>query len=405
MELIKKIGFRLIFVYFITYVLLFITSPWLESILNGFSLHVLDWGNDIEFKSTGSGDRKFDFVRLWFNVLLTLIITSIWSLLDQKRETYDKLHYGFLVFIRFMLFVIMQLYGMAKVFKVQFTSHSYEKLIQPIGELSPMGLAWTFMGHSFMYNIFLGFAEVLGGLLLLSKRTTTLGSLIILGVMSNVLVMNLTYDIPVKLFSTHIILMSLILLMSDRKRLIDFFIRNRNVEKNELYTPLKKNKFRTFISVFKKGVGVLILVVVVAQCFLKIDVRGLLTDKSMLHGVWEVESFQKNKQLLPPLLTDATRWRYFIIDEKRKAVVKKMTDDLERFKMNVDVDKQQMMLSNENDSTLQVLSFKFQNKVRLKMQGIIYGDTLNILLNKKSDDDFKLISRKFQWITEKPYQY
>jgi len=39
-------------------------------------------------------------------------------------------------------------------------------MIEPLGEFSPMGLMWTFMGYSKGYNRFVGGAEMLGGILL-----------------------------------------------------------------------------------------------------------------------------------------------------------------------------------------------------------------------------------------------
>jgi len=68
-----------------------------------------------------------------------------------------------------------------------------------------MGLLWTFMAASKGYQIFTGAAEVLGGILLLWKRTTTLGALTVFGVMANVMALNFFYDVPVKLLSTHLV--------------------------------------------------------------------------------------------------------------------------------------------------------------------------------------------------------
>ena len=55
------------------------------------------------------------------------------------------------------------------------------------------------------YEIFAGCAETLGGILLLTPRTTTLGALVCLADMIQVFMLNMTYDVPVKLFSFHLI--------------------------------------------------------------------------------------------------------------------------------------------------------------------------------------------------------
>ena len=45
--------------------------------------------------------------------------------------------------------------------------------------------------------------------------------------MSNVVMLNFAYDVPVKLLSAHIVLMCLYLAMPDMRALFDFFVRNR----------------------------------------------------------------------------------------------------------------------------------------------------------------------------------
>ena len=65
-----------------------------------------------------------------------------------------------------------------------------------------MGALWWFMGASIPYIIFAGAAEVLGGLLLVLRRTAALGALVAFAVMVNVMMLNYCYDAPVKLYST-----------------------------------------------------------------------------------------------------------------------------------------------------------------------------------------------------------
>ncbi|MFY9224894.1 MAG: hypothetical protein WAQ98_19635, partial [Blastocatellia bacterium] len=70
-----------------------------------------------------------------------------------------------------------------------------DRLIQPFGDASPMGLAWTFMGASYSYNFFAGMGEMLAGFLLIFPQTATLGALVAIGVISNIVMLNFSYDI------------------------------------------------------------------------------------------------------------------------------------------------------------------------------------------------------------------
>src|ERR1039458_10512050 len=67
----------------------------------------------------------------------------------------------------------------------------------------------------------------------------TLAILLTFGVMSNVLMLNFCYDVPRKIYSTHLVLMALFLLLPDVRRLIDFFIRNRRTEPSPAIPLLK----------------------------------------------------------------------------------------------------------------------------------------------------------------------
>src|SRR5262249_17022289 len=95
------------------------------------------------------------------------------------------------------------------------------------GDSSPMNLLWTFMGFSDGYNLFAGAGELLGGILLATRRTTLLGALVSLAVMTHVAVLNLCYDVPVKLLSLHLVAMALYLIVPDARRLAAFFLSNR----------------------------------------------------------------------------------------------------------------------------------------------------------------------------------
>ena len=71
---------------------------------------------------------------------------------------------------------------------------------------------------------------MLGGLLLVARRTTLLGALVSIGVLTNVVMLNFCYDVPVKLFSAHLLAMAVFLVLPDLRRLADLLVFNRGVE-------------------------------------------------------------------------------------------------------------------------------------------------------------------------------
>ena len=85
--------------------------------------------------------------------------------------------------------------------------------------------------------MFTGAVEVLAGLLLTTRRTTLLGALIGLAAMTHVFVLNMCFDVPVKLYSFNYLVMAIFLLAPDLPRLIRVLVLGQAVEARP-FTPL-----------------------------------------------------------------------------------------------------------------------------------------------------------------------
>src|SRR5262249_35551125 len=151
-----------------------------------------------------------------------------WSLLDRKRPNYVRAFAWLRVSVCIYLAAQMVVYGACKVIPNQFGHPAPEVLTTMVGDLDRMTLLWTFMGASPAYTIFVGAAELLGGLLLTCRRTRLLGALVCIGVMANVVMLNFSYDVCVKLHSSHLLGMAFFVAAADLRRLVDFFVLGRS---------------------------------------------------------------------------------------------------------------------------------------------------------------------------------
>ena len=397
----SKFIFRFLFSYFALFILLLFIGKFIETPLRWFSSNILNWSNDFSIESTGSGDRTFDYLRFIVNLLTSLIILLVWSMLETKKTNYCKFLYWFETILRVFLSMTMFFYGLAKVFKGQFADLNLELLVQSVGEMSPMGLAWTFMGHSMAYNIFLGGLEILGGCFLLYRRTTLLGSMLVFGIMVHIAFMNLTYDIPVKLFSIHLVVMSTILLFMRKKRIIGIFFSNTAIKKEHYVSYVHNDLLLKCGKFIKKTIIIVLLLAIVLQCLIKFKATEQLRSNSTLRGIWETELFIKNQDTIPPLLTDRNRWRFLIIDLKKEAIVKKMTDSIERYEFKEDANKREISFSNSSHRIHQKFNYDLQATEKLTL----YGEDIKIILNKVPITKFRLLNRKFHWINESIYKY
>ena len=240
----KSMAFLFLFVYIILwsnssqFLFTFLLEPLWQKVIPWFA-SLVGHPTEISIFTNGSGDTTYNYYQVLFFAIVALIVDTGITFLDRYRDNYETLLRWLTVFIRYYLAAQLINYGLVKMFYLQFTAPSAYRLEQPLGEFSPMGLLWTFMGFSKGYTIFTGAAEFIAGLLLLSRRTTTLGALASFGVMVNVMFLNYCYDVPVKLLSTHMVFLSLFLIAQDGKRLIQLFITNP-VSYTHLTLPTKR---------------------------------------------------------------------------------------------------------------------------------------------------------------------
>ena len=141
--------------------------------------------------------------------------------------------------VSFFLFV----YGFNKVFKIQFYIPEPNTLYTPLGQLSKDILFWSSMGSSHSYNLFMGLVEILPALFLLFRRTRMLGAVISFTVLLNVLMINFGFDISVKILSSFLLFLSLVILAPYAKKLFSFFFQvNNKVPSSTLSFEVEKTK-------------------------------------------------------------------------------------------------------------------------------------------------------------------
>ena len=395
----EKISFRFLFLYFTLYILSLFTGPLWEPIINWVGTSVFNIDYEFSSNGKGSGDTTYAYLLLFLFLCLSILGSFIWSFIDKKRKSYNQLQYGFLVFIRFVLIFFMFQYGIIKMFHLQMSPISNSDLIQTFGTKSPMGLAWKFMGFSKTYSFFAGLAEVIAGLLLIPRRTQTYGAIATIVVMLNVFMMNLCFDIPVKIFSFHLMLMGVLLLFVDFKRVFGVLVQNKNIGDYVIYPQLKKGD-RQIIVIAK---WVLLLSVAFLFIFTSYPryKRRYLNPKTALYGVWEVTKFEKGKD---KEITDDNwkkRWKYIAIDEPKFAVIKTLNDKRILYRFKVDTINNNIILSKYPSKESDTINF-IKKDSTLFIEGLLKNDSIRIKLLKKNKNNFNLRAKRFNWINEYP---
>ncbi len=143
-------------------------------------------------------------------VLLFLIAAMIALVLHPKRNNISTGNFCYNTCCAYLCFVLMK-YGLDKIFKTQFYLPEPNILFTAAGNLDKDILFWSTMGSSRLFNLLTGAVEILAAILLFFKKTRHAGILVSIIALLHVLLINISFDISVKLFSFILLFMALYL--------------------------------------------------------------------------------------------------------------------------------------------------------------------------------------------------
>ena len=363
---------------------------------------------NITVMPNGSGDTTFNYVQIFCYLVFAVVATLLWTLFDWKRKEYHWLYGWLRVYVRYILAVAMLGYGFDKIFKLQMPFPPLTILLERYGDSSPAGLLWNLMGYSTVYEIFAGVMETIGGLLLFSRRTATLGAVVVSGVMLNVMMMNYCFDVPVKISSSHLLLMALFLLLPDLRALIDVLVLKRTTTPAKIEAPFTKKWMRIGGWALKAiFIGYMLYSNAVGQYGMRTQ-YGDKAPRSALYGIYEVQEFTKNGQVVPPLTTDSNRWDKLIFQSPQGMRVKAMTDTEfasgTSYQADIDTSQNTVTFSPRDDKNKDkkyVFTYARPDADHLILQGNLGSDAL-VVKTERIDSKMLLVTRGYHWINEHP---
>ena len=320
---------------------------------------------------------------LWLTV--SFLLSLLWQWKGRSKINYDKWVFWFLQLGRYYLVIHMIQYGLNKVFKFQFYFPEPNTLFTTIGSSSRDILFWSTIGSSYEYTVFSGVIEVCAALLLLFRKTRLLGAMLTMGVMVNVVMINFAFDISVKFLSSFLLLLGLLLIAPDGKRLFRFFFTSEIVKPGSLWLP----KMVLNRSLFYRLLKTLIIALLIMDGLFPYVRSATFNDdngvKPYLYGAYRVTSFEG--QVPSWKRAFVHRDGYFIIQGQDEL----MTDYVLQI-----------------DTVINVISlFKNKNKVAtlgyrdestyLKLFGKFKGERIDLALDKIDLNSLPIHSKGFSW--------
>jgi hypothetical protein len=379
---------------------------------------------------TGSGDTMFDYCTCLTYLVFAATAAFLWTLASAALQglkpgftlDYDWLHSLFRLIVGFALMYWMFIYGGAKIFCSQFPPIRDAQLEVTYGDSSPMGLLWRFMQFSQPYTIVTGVVECLCGFLLICRRTTLLGALASMGACLQIFLLNMCYDVPVKLFSANLMMMALLLVAPDSKRLFTFFVLGRPTAPVQ-DVPLFGNwKWVNRIAyALRLVLFISFAALTIANAYVTAKSQGILAPERPANGRWIATGFNRAGKDVPlPKAADDSPPKKIVLSKWKEGTPLPAVTQLTVFPTFVilvleDGSSARFFKGGQDDSEVVLSSFQDRKRVGslrasfpetdvMVLNGSIDGEEIRMAFRRpRGQKEYLLKERGFNWIQEFPF--
>jgi hypothetical protein len=253
--------------------------------------------------------RIFLILQIWLCVPLALGCSLVWHNREKRRRTPSpELHAWTQGILRYWLAFVISIYGFGKILRTQFAPLLSRDDI-PVGHLNGFQLTWNYFGHSYSFAVIIGLLQIGGCTLLLFRRTTLLGAVILLPVLVNIVLIDFFFKIPTgALLNAIIFTLALgFILYLHRQELIALFL-----HKASTLPPIRLGWFKYLLRLLAIGGSFGLLYALV-----------LKIGHSPLEGKWNVDSLVRNRDTVrgDAWLTNSGDWRSVYMEERGNLVL------------------------------------------------------------------------------------
>ena len=417
----RWLGFRFVFVYLLIYGLPAAASwvpgtGWLiarwqqlwAAAVPWVGRHALHLARPIAAAPNGSGDRTFDYVQVLCMAVLAALAALAWTALERRPGHAGALAEGLRTYLRYTLALILLTRGIGMLTGVRFPFPGIDRLQERLGDSSPLALFSTFMGYSPLYAGFVGAGEAIGGLLLLFRRTATLGALLALAAASHAAAFAFSYDVPEKLLSLHLLAMAGWLLAPDARRLADGLLLDRPTRPPDLAPPFAGRWTR----LGRLGLKTLLAgyaLVTIAWHDLDRRQETMRAPRPPIYGVWDVDELSRNGRVVPSWSGYPTGWRRLVVRYPGALEVRLASGARRSFATTYG--RREVVLAGDDGAGAGAggkqapsasLAWSRPDPDHLVLQGTMAGEALTVKLRRVDESRVLLLTRGFHLIDDEP---
>ena len=219
--------------------------------------------------------------------------------------------------------------------------------------------------------------------------------------MTQVFLLNMTYDFGLKQISFHLLLMFAFLLAPDAQRLANVLVLNRRVEPSSerpLFATPRANRI-ALIAQLAFGVYLIAMFTSLSTRYFY-AAGGPGAPRSPLYGIWNIEQMSVDEEIRPTSLNDYDRrWRRVIFDAPDVVVFQRTDDSLAHYGASLAEDGRTLALSKRNSPTWSArFTVERASPTRMTLAGEMDHYRIRLQLQLVELDTFRLLRSTFRWV-------
>jgi len=342
-----------------------------------------------------SSDSKRLVILVVLLFLTSLILALVSNLKRLNKLQWHKIENVIGLIASYYLGWVLLKYGLDKLFKCQFYLPEPNILYSRVGDLDKDILFWSSMGSSYSYNIFMGISEIIPGIFLFFGKTRKLGLLLALGVLLNVVAINFSFDISVKLFSGFLLVIAFYLTGPFAVNLWRF-LSNQKIVLTQSSIDASTKSTKTF----HWSNLVVVSIILIESMFVYVKNQNFNDDKfdrSLFHGAYEVEQFIQGKDTI---ISDKNVLKNLFFHRDSYLIFQFKNEEMVDFKMDIDPIKKTLTLfdDEQNKKIYSIEYNQLSKKMKLTHQGKYEREIIHC--SQKEWKKMPLIQPLFHWTVD-----
>lgn len=271
----------------------------------------------------------------YFGWLITLIVCVVagtaWTLIEKQvsknrnvlegKQDDSRLYNLFFILVRYQIALRMSWFAIAKVFPVQMPFPTLSQLNTNLGDFTAGKLYWLTTGVSPFFEVFAGLFELTATVLILFRRTTTLGALMMIAILLPIWFVNIGYDAGVELASLHLLLLSLLLLAKNADKFWTLLIRHQQAALTYIKPPVFSQKWKQQVLIALKVAFIFVFLIYRGYHYERLYAAGktfkLPLDNGVesFTGLYKVSNFSINGRAISYAPDDTIRWQNVVFEK------------------------------------------------------------------------------------------